>query len=98
MERESLFADRHEHVWDTESDAFATYTPDPALDEPMVIHECVEPGCRALRIERHTFNEGRITLIYEVAQHLGGGPCSACGGPHDSPCLALPLEHRRATS
>lgn len=62
----SLCSSRGHHTWDTESDTFATYTPDPALDEPMVIHECIEPGCRALKIERHLFNEGRVTLIYEV--------------------------------
>lgn len=82
------------HVWDEESDAFATYTPDPDLDEPMVIHECIEPGCRALKIERHLFSQGRTTLIYEVAEGRPSGPCPSCGGPHDSPCLALPPEHR----
>lgn len=87
----------HVHEWDTESDEFATYTPDPALDQPMVIHECLTPGCCALRIERHLFNEGRVTLVYAVAERLGAGPCPACGGAHDSPCLALPPEHRAAS-
>lgn len=57
----------HVHLWDTETDEFSTFTPDPQLDDPWVIHECCMPGCDALKIERPIWGEGRKTLVYEVA-------------------------------
>lgn len=42
----------HEHVWDTETEEFSTFTPDPALDQPWVIHECIEVGCLAIKVTR----------------------------------------------
>lgn len=56
------------HRWDTETDEFSTFTPDPQLDEPWVIHECCEVGCYALKIERPIFGQGRKTLVYEVVR------------------------------
>lgn len=81
----------HVHEWDDEPDEFATYTPDPGLDEPMVIHECLSSGCRALKIERHLFNQGRVTLVYEVAEALSDPaliPQQAPAGTRNAPQAA----------
>ena len=60
------------HVWDTETDEFATYTPDPGLDQPWVIHECVELGCHALRVTRPLYQRGWQTIVYEVPEDARG--------------------------
>ena len=66
--RAPLHARSHEHVWDTETDEFSTFTPDPMLDQPWVIHECCEVGCYALKVTRPIFQRGVQTIVYEAAE------------------------------
>lgn len=61
----------HVHEWDTDSDEFSTFTPDPALyEDPWVIHECLTVGCLAIKVTR-VLRDQPVEIIYEEATHAG---------------------------
>jgi hypothetical protein len=60
----------HVHVWDTETEEFSTFTPDPQLDQPWVIHECIEVGCLAIKVTR-VLRDRPVEIVYEEAESNG---------------------------